>query len=52
MEQKNPERAARDFGKSTFDISLLRSSVSLAYFLPVDQVPEGRNVIWATVLVV
>jgi hypothetical protein len=31
--------------------SLLRSSVSLAYFLPVDQVPEGRDIVWASVLV-
>ena len=49
---KNPERDARDFEKSTFNRSLLRSSVSLAYFLPVNQVPERRNVIWASILVV
>lgn len=51
-DKKTPEEFPQEFIYRRMQIGLLRSSVALAYFLPVDQVPERRDVIWTSILVV
>ncbi len=51
-DKKTPEEYPQEFINRRLRIGLLRFSVTLAYFLPVDQVPERRDVVWTSVLVV
>ncbi len=52
--EKNKKLPSRLLGslKNHEKGKLLRCSVTLAYFLPVYKVPERRDVIWTSVLVV
>ena len=49
--KKTPEEFPQEFMNGVLRMSLLRSSVALAYFLPVDQVPERCDVVWTSILV-
>jgi hypothetical protein len=50
--KKTPEDCPQEFIYWELGINLLRSSVSLAYGIPVDHIPESGNVVWASILVV
>ena len=50
--KKTPEEYPQEFIYWELGINLLRSSVSLAYGIPVDHIPKSGNVVWASILVV
>ena len=50
--KKTPEEYPQEFIYRELGINLLRSSVTLAYGIPVHHIPESGNVVWASILVV